>query len=110
MSIEIDYGLLERLKQDLVSTMAELSEVTRNSYIVQDMFPQSEAASAEATNATRDGLVQCAEMMEDIFHNAIVYFEKIITDFKAADIESAVEALKLSDDRNAPVNRPKPKP
>ena len=110
MSIHLDYDALERLKQELVASMAELSEVTNGAYITQNMFPESKAGSADATTTARDTLVQCAEMMWEIYDSTITYFEKIIADFVAADITNAVAAERLINSPNGPVNRPTSKP
>ena len=67
------------------------------------------ASSATVMDGILHAVVPCANTMEDIFEAALAYFDKIIDDFQAADIQLAVEAAKMGDDndRDAPVNLPR---
>jgi len=108
MTLHLNYNALYVLQHRMLSTMLSLTEVTDGSYVCDTMFTESAAASATVMDDILRIVVPCANTMEDIFEAALAYFDKIIDDFQAVDIQLAIEAERMGGDnaRDAPVNLP----
>ncbi|WP_086347460.1 hypothetical protein [Candidatus Enterococcus clewellii] len=87
--IQLDTEELDGLKMAMHRSIDRIKEVSSGGYVTENLFNESQGASADSLSQCLAVLVKCSNQMEGIIGKTSLFLEEIIEGFTEVDSTSA---------------------